>query len=109
MATFHYTLRFGKHFRGQRKAILTAKDPPYQGPAGLLQVIATGNLRTLDDLFNGGKDVERILKWLATFGLIANRRPCPGPPAGQCASPAPPSDMNLIADKSREDGFIVRE
>ncbi len=69
-----------------------------------MQVSASGQMAVIEDLFSGG--VEKTLKWLATYGLIANRQPCPPAPAN-CANPGPQRDMSLRKDASRIDGFLV--
>lgn len=66
-------------------------------------VVANGDWGVFETMFGGC--TESIMKWLARYGLIANRMPCP---AAQCAAPNPPSDMNLIKDAHYNEGFVVK-
>ncbi len=74
------------------------------GPAGLMLVHAGGEMTTIESLFSG--DIEKTLKWLARYGLIANRNPCPAAPPN-CANPAAPADMSLIKHITGIDTFFV--
>lgn len=53
-----------------------------------------------------GGCTESVMKWLARYGLLANRMPCPAQP--QCQDPNPPGDMSLIKDTGYHDGFYVK-
>ncbi len=90
--------------KAERKTILQAHDAPYEGPDGFLLVAANGDMAAAEALF--AQNIEQTLKWLARYGLIANRRPCPRAATGVCpAGAAPPSDMNLVKQSSTADGY----